>query len=221
MHDTLRQSSSHFLIISPAPKNWESLLFLLFCDPTVEAEFLKNCSNSMPRIQNIIIYRFFCFTFIYLLCMCRSKDNLLELDLGLEFRSQGLAANAFIAWTLLPVPSFLFLFSFLTLDLTLQHVHNDFLKNKGWSVMDPFNTHELTTGLGNFFVCLFEHTLLRTLGLTAPTWAHRAHRTCRFGCFLNPFEYKGKQFYNQGSDSTVFLDTASWKAWVWRSKDRH
>lgn len=146
-----------FSYYSTAPRNWESL----YCRPSVEAGFLRSCSYSMSRIWFIIIYRLFSFVvfrFIYFLCVCRSEDNLLELILGLEFRSQGLAASTFITWSLLLVPSFLFLFSFLTLDLTLQHVHNDFLLNKESTldpVTGPFSTHGLI-GLVNVF---FSYTL--------------------------------------------------------------
>lgn len=59
--------------------------------------------------------------YLFILCV-QVTGQFAGTDFGLEFRFQGLAARA----ALLLVPSFLFLFSFLTLDLTLQHVANEF-----------------------------------------------------------------------------------------------
>lgn len=103
----------------------------------------------------------------------------------------------------------MFLFSFLTLCLCLQHFHNNFLLLDKESTLDPvtdtFSTHGTTIGPADvFFGFRQSHQDFRSHS-TNPTKSAWAHTTCRFWCLPNLLSIKVNNSVTRSSGQSGFV----------------
>ena len=102
-----------------------------------------------------------------------------------------------------------FLFSFLTLCLCFQHLHNNLLFLNKESALDPvtdtFSTHGTTIGLADVFLRFRQsHENFRSHSMNASKSA-QAHTTCRFWCFPNLLDIKVNNSITRGSGQPGFV----------------